>query len=179
MGAPLTLDNLRVATPCHASWEAMKGDERARFCGECRKHVYNLSAMSRAEATSLLAERGETLCVRFYQRADGTVLTGDCPVGVRLIRRRMRLALASVCAALFSLVSSRLVGGAVIERVASGSVPARVMEEQTRVARRLPVIGDVIEALSPSRPLRMGVTMVQGSPAFTTAVGPPGAPPGP
>jgi len=85
------LDDVRVASPCKASWDAMKGDERVRFCDRCEKNVYDLSAMTRDEATRLLVEREESLCVRLYRRDDGTVLTADCPVGVR--RKRVRLAL--------------------------------------------------------------------------------------
>jgi hypothetical protein len=66
----------------------MSGDERVRFCGECRKNVYNLSEMSREQAEQLVREKEGDLCVRFYRRKDGTVLTSDCPVGVR--RRRVR-----------------------------------------------------------------------------------------
>jgi hypothetical protein len=42
------------------------------------------------------------LCVRLYRRADGTVLTRDCPVGLRQRLRRLAwraLALASSAAA--------------------------------------------------------------------------------
>lgn len=84
----ISLANVRVASPCNASWEAMRGDDRVRFCGICEKHVYNLSGMSAAEAGALLASRGDALCVRFFQRADGTVLTADCPVAGRRKRRR-------------------------------------------------------------------------------------------
>lgn len=59
----------------------MDGDERVRFCRECSRNVYNLSAMSAPEACRLVAEREGRVCVRFYQRRDGTVLTSDCPVG--------------------------------------------------------------------------------------------------
>jgi hypothetical protein len=69
----------------------MHGDERVRFCGMCEKNVYNLSAMSRADAEMLVREKERRLCVRFYQRADGTVLTGDCPVGVQKKRLRQRV----------------------------------------------------------------------------------------
>ncbi len=88
------LDRLTVASPCSASWADMLGDERVRFCVSCEKNVYNLSEMTRADAEALLASRAEgELCVRFYQRADGTVMTTDCPVGVTK-KRRKKLALA-------------------------------------------------------------------------------------
>ena len=72
---------LKIASPCPASWDDMEGDDRARFCPECELNVYNLSAMTEEEALKLVKEREGRLCVRFYQRRDGTVLTTDCPVG--------------------------------------------------------------------------------------------------
>ena len=57
----------------------MEGDEWVRHCGECRLNVYNVSAMTEEKALELIAEREGRLCVRFYQRHDGTVLTEDCP----------------------------------------------------------------------------------------------------
>jgi len=88
------LDQIRVASPCNAEWNEMVGDERVRFCLSCEKNVYNLSSMTRDAAEALLRERmGNELCVRFYQRADGTILTQDCPEGVKK-KRRKKLALA-------------------------------------------------------------------------------------
>jgi hypothetical protein len=72
----------------------MVGDDRVRFCGQCEKNVYNLSAMPRDEAEALLAAREGKMCVRLYKREDGTVMTSDCPVGVK--RRRRRRAVAGV-----------------------------------------------------------------------------------
>ncbi|MGH7326766.1 MAG: hypothetical protein ACREJX_00310, partial [Polyangiaceae bacterium] len=43
------LANAKVATPCHADWDQMIGDEHTRFCKSCEKNVYNLSSMT-AEA---------------------------------------------------------------------------------------------------------------------------------
>jgi hypothetical protein len=88
------LDRARVATPCSASWDSMEGDDRVRFCGQCAKNVYNLSGMTRVEAEVLLREKEHGACVRLCRRADGTVMTSDCPVGVR--RRRRKRALLAV-----------------------------------------------------------------------------------
>jgi hypothetical protein len=87
-GLPM-LDQIRVASPCDASWAEMTGDDKARFCGKCEKHVFNLSAMTREEAELVMLEREGSICVRLYRRKDGTVITADCPVGVR--RKRLRL----------------------------------------------------------------------------------------
>lgn len=81
------LDNIRIASPCDADWDDMIGNERKRFCAECSKDVFNLSAMTGAEAEALLTEKNN-LCVRLFRRTDGTVLTADCPVGVSRRRRR-------------------------------------------------------------------------------------------
>ncbi len=99
------LDHISVAAPCHAKWSEMSGDERARFCKLCSKHVYNLSDMSRTEAEALVQQKEGKVCVRFYQRADGTVLTDNCPVGLRAARDRMRW-IGSGIAALFAFAGS-------------------------------------------------------------------------
>ncbi len=55
----------------------MIGGDRVRFCGQCQLNVYNLSAMSRYEAESLIARTEGRLCVRFFRRKDGSILTGQ------------------------------------------------------------------------------------------------------
>jgi hypothetical protein len=79
----------------------MQGDDRVRHCGQCDLDVYDLSAMRRAEAETFLAERlGKSrTCVRFHRRADGRMLTRDCPVGVRAAWRRVAWAASAVLAA--------------------------------------------------------------------------------
>lgn len=96
---PTVVQNLRVASPCPIRWEQMSGDDCVRRCQECKLDVYNLSDMTASEAEKLLAAREGRLCVRFHQRADGTVITRDCPVGIRsLIRRASRIAGAALSA---------------------------------------------------------------------------------
>src|ERR1019366_8474260 len=80
MKIPLTIT---IAAPCPASWNKMKGDEQVRHCDQCEQNVYNLSEMSAAEAVDLIQKKEGHLCVRLYRRTDGTVITSDCPVGLR------------------------------------------------------------------------------------------------
>lgn len=98
---------LRIASPCRAPWENMDGDDRVRFCRECNRNVYNLSVMTETEARGVIAEREGRLCVRFYQRRDGTVLTSDCPVGRKrsflLAGARTAVAMAGVAVGLTTL----------------------------------------------------------------------------
>ena len=100
---------IAFASPCSANWAEMSGDARARFCALCQKHVYDLSRMTRAEVDDLLVRTEGKACGRFFTRADGTVLTADCPVGLRerLQRARRRVhagatALLTACLALLA-----------------------------------------------------------------------------
>lgn len=96
------IDRLRIATPCPISWEQMTGDNRVRFCDHCHLNVYNLSELSRIEAEKLIVSTEGRLCARLFRRTDGTVLTKDCPVGLRALRMRV----SKRAAAVFALVAS-------------------------------------------------------------------------
>jgi hypothetical protein len=98
------LRHIRIASPCTASWEEMEGDDLVRFCQHCHLNVYNLSGISRREATALVREREGRLCVRFYRRRDGTLLTDNCPVGLRAARRWLVAQLGGIAGA-FGLLS--------------------------------------------------------------------------
>jgi hypothetical protein len=63
----------------------MQGDDRVRHCGQCQRNVYQLSNLSREEAEALILEKEGELCVQFYRRADGSVVTRPC-VAVRMWR---------------------------------------------------------------------------------------------
>ena len=107
------LENLHVASPCHASWDAMTGDDQTRFCKSCSKNVFNLSMMTRAQAENLIREKEGRLCVRYAQRADGTILTQDCPVGAaapQMVNNSwhwLRAGVAVAIAALFSTLGAQ------------------------------------------------------------------------
>ncbi len=90
------LRSLKIAAPCQVSWDSMEGDERVRHCGSCNKNVYNVSNMTGVEANKFLQLTAAKACVRFYQRADGTILVDNCPAGLRLLRNRWRKIAASI-----------------------------------------------------------------------------------
>lgn len=131
------LDNIRVASPCSAAWSGMTGDERVRHCGDCKKNVYNLSEMTRDEAEALIVEKEGRLCVRYYQRADGTILLKDCVVGAR--RKRRRRIVAAGAAAM-------LAGGAALYAKLAGD-DAKPSEDVEAYAGEL-----VIETPPPAPP---------------------------
>lgn len=92
---------IRIASPCSADWDKMSGSERVRHCTQCNLNVYNFSAMTSLEVEQLLG-RKERLCARFYRRADGTILTQDCPRGLRAVVRRLSKVAGVALSALMS-----------------------------------------------------------------------------
>ncbi len=124
------LENVKIARPCGADWEKMTGDDRVRFCNLCQLSVYNLSGMKREEAEALLASKTGKMCVRLYERADGTVITEDCPVGLAAVKRRIATVAASALALLATGCGwfARSAGApseSVIEPVVSKPAPAK------------------------------------------------------
>ena len=104
------LSHVRVAAPCRADWERMRGNERVRFCDHCSMNVYNLSKMTRKDAEALILSAEGRLCVRYYHRPDGTILTGNCPEGLRALKRRV----SGLSRAVVSSVLSFFAGMAVL-----------------------------------------------------------------
>lgn len=142
---PLGLENLKIASPCSVPWASMTGDERVRACAQCRLNVYNLSEMTRAEAEALIVEKEGKLCVRVYRRADGTIITRDCPVGLRAAR----------------LKAARLFGAAaaLVASVVAGFGLRRKTEPPRELGRARVLMG---EAVAPH-------TRTAGIPVFTPA----------
>ena len=92
----MMLEDVRIASPCPASWDEMLGNDRTRFCTGCEKNVYDISNMTRDEAEELISANEGDLCVRFFQRADGTIMTSDCSVGAkRKLRKKAALSIAA------------------------------------------------------------------------------------
>ncbi|HEV2911733.1 MAG TPA: hypothetical protein VGX92_00335 [Pyrinomonadaceae bacterium] len=128
------LDHVTVAAACPADWDAMIGNERARFCGQCRLNVYNLSGMTKREAEALIASAEGRLCVRFYRRADGTILTENCPVGLRALKRK----LSRITRAALSAVLSFLAGLGLYTALEE-TKPPFVMGTRSRIDLRVDV----------------------------------------
>ncbi len=100
------LDNIKIASPCPADWDKMYGDERSRFCSQCNLNVYNLSDMTKQEAENYLINSEGRVCITFYRRNDGTVLTNDCPVGWQKLKKKI----SRVSTAVFTLIASFSLG---------------------------------------------------------------------
>src|SRR5262245_23822426 len=140
------LDNVRVAAPCPANWDRMYGNKRIRFCEECQLNVYNISEMSRAEAEQLIAQAEGRLCVRYYRRKDGSILTQNCPVGLRALKRR----LSRVATAIGSSVLSFLAGIGFYQITSSRYTTGAIVVGD--VYRPVPPSVSVTEVISPASP---------------------------
>lgn len=102
------LNKIMIASPCSIGWENMEGDERVRFCKACQLNVYNTSQMTNNEIMALMAN-DKSSCLRIYRRADRTMMTDDCPIGLRRVRnaaKRMTKRLAQVAASIWALTFS-------------------------------------------------------------------------
>jgi Carboxypeptidase regulatory-like domain len=104
-GKRFDVNSLRIASPCSVGWENMSGDERTRHCDQCSLNVYNISALTVPEVESLILKREGRLCIRMYRRADGTVSTKDCPVGLRAVQKRVARFAGATLAAVLGLFS--------------------------------------------------------------------------
>jgi hypothetical protein len=102
----------------------MIGTERKRYCGECKLNVYNISGMTRTEAETLLIQSEGRLCVRYYRRADGTILTKDCPVGWAKVKERV----SRVATAAFSLLMTLFAGVGVMSLFSKNEKPGNGYE---------------------------------------------------
>jgi hypothetical protein len=158
------LNSIRIASPCTADWEQMSGDDRSRYCSACKLNVYNISNMTGDAAAALIEREQGHLCVRLFRRADGTVLTQDCPVGLRLIRKQVVRTAARIAAAAVMLVTG---GMALATGTREGRVP------RLRSMQPFVMIRGWLSPLSPPPPVPMMGDIAMG------AVCPPPAPPAP
>jgi len=127
------LEHVRVAAPCPADWGKMVGDERMRYCERCSLHVYNLSGMTRREAEALVTSAEGRLCVRFYRRADGTILTRNCPVGLSALKRRATRAAAATFSAVLGFFA-----GLGLNFGSDRALAPEIMDESAVPAPRIP-----------------------------------------
>lgn len=99
------LKRVRVASPCNASWDAMTGDDKVRLCRQCDRNIYNIAAMSATDAAALLRNTTERTCIRLHRRSDGTVMTADCPTGLRAYRQKAGRMVATAFAMVLGVFS--------------------------------------------------------------------------
>lgn len=103
---PFDINNLRVASPCSVGWETMTGDDRVRHCYSCQLNIYNTASMTMSEVEELIFSREGRLCIRMHRRSDGTVITKDCPVGLRNHKKRLFRSIGTAISLILGITSS-------------------------------------------------------------------------
>jgi hypothetical protein len=79
MARNVRLEDITFTFRCQETWTDMAGSDTLRHCGHCDKDVYDLSALTRTDAETLLQKTRGKICVRMYRTADGRVITADEP----------------------------------------------------------------------------------------------------
>jgi hypothetical protein len=161
------LENVRVATPCTASWEDMKGDEKTRFCGQCKLNVHNFSAMTEQEIVRLVTDSKGRICGRLFRRADGTMITKDCPVGLRALRRKVARVCRNVGAAVLSAFG--LAAGLRSSAVGGGPAPAQAAVPVTTQAAL--TAGTAITSVTEVEPIKSLCEWIAPAPTTTMWMG--------
>ncbi len=101
---PRELGRVLPAKPCRAGRGERRGEGCVQTCPRCQQRVYDVSAVTALEARELILANEGQLRVRFYQRADGALLTRDCAVGVAAAQHRAVAASLLAVAALAAAV---------------------------------------------------------------------------
>lgn len=129
------LDLIRIAAPCGADWNAMRGTDSKRFCTMCQLNVYNISEMTREEAEDLFLENEGRICVRLYRREDGTVMTKNCPVGLQKLKQKI----SRIAAAAFGLIAGFMTGISGFSSVSKpngNAVESEIVAAEKRVSQK-------------------------------------------
>lgn len=91
---------LSIPSPCSAQWKSMTGGNFVRSCDECGKQVYNLSATTPNELTSLVVEKGGNFCARVAVDRNGQYITSKSKLPPETARRPVRFHLRSLMLAI-------------------------------------------------------------------------------
>lgn len=101
---------LAITRECPVSWTAAELERPINFCNQCQKNVYNLTVMTDKQVEAILRGEGSVRpCVIMKRRKDGSLVTDNCPVRLRSVRSKVRLAATT----LIFLVAGLLFGQSV------------------------------------------------------------------
>jgi len=106
---PLPVVVVNIPDPCRRRWAGLSGNDRVRFCGDCGKSVYNLSAMTAPQAAAFVASN-PVACVAYNPDDDGNVATLEYAPRASQSRRRWWWLGAGVVASLACAVAQVVFG---------------------------------------------------------------------
>ncbi len=149
-----------ISAPCAVPWDSMEGDERIKFCNHCQLNVYNISEMSKREAGALIRRNEGRLCLRLYRRSDGTIMTENCPVGLRRIRNVLRVVA-------LALLMPIVLAGFIDHADAQGLVGAPIDAHGGQMNE---IDSSVMQEIVARSPENLKLTIMQGT-MFTSLLG--------
>ncbi len=80
---------LKISSPCPKSWDDLVGDNRIRYCGQCKLNVYNFAEMPSDEVERIVRRSEGRICGTLFLRGDQTATLRDCPSArTRTLARR-------------------------------------------------------------------------------------------
>jgi hypothetical protein len=59
-----TIESISIPKPCHEDWNAMRPNEKGRFCDSCQKTVHDFSSMSDEELIAFFEKKQGSFCGR-------------------------------------------------------------------------------------------------------------------
>jgi hypothetical protein len=155
-------EQIEVASPCGVAWSEMEGNDGVRFCSKCQRNVYNLSGLSLSQAEALKLEMQGQPCARLYRRSDGTVLTQDCPIGVKYLKNLIHDTPWAM-AAVFTLAILIGAGGSIFKKADMKSFLRRT-EPFASIASWFSPTPAAPAAPAPPPPPKIGVYIGPGPP---------------
>ena len=74
---PISLDVLKIDSPCPLPPSALSRSNAICFCRTCNKPVHNLTKLTTSQAQELIASAPEELCIQMERDRKGRVVTLD------------------------------------------------------------------------------------------------------
>ncbi len=103
-------DALTITRECPISWTAAELERPINFCNQCQKNVYNLTVMTDKQVEAILRGEGSARpCIIMKRRKNGSLVTDNCPVRLRSMRSRVRLAATTLIVLAAGLLFSQSV----------------------------------------------------------------------
>ncbi|MCE9594547.1 MAG: hypothetical protein K8S98_10160 [Planctomycetes bacterium] len=90
---------LRIQAPCSKTWGELQGDEKQRYCSECRLHVHAAAQLTRDEARELVSRSESRICMRVQYDPSGTPIFRDSTIAPTARRPASRFASWALSAA--------------------------------------------------------------------------------
>jgi hypothetical protein len=132
----------KLSYACPVSWAELEGDEKAKFCGKCRRTITNLSELTEEarDAFSAKPQRAEC-CITYYRRPSGEFVTPENPLTDEERSRIKQLGVAALSAGALLLAAGCMAPSASSAEKTKPAAPASLTaEDSTTVLQPLGIM---------------------------------------